>query len=112
MRYSSIWPGVLICVFVCGATSAFAQTPTSFWKFDETTGTSAVDSAGANPGTLENGVGRVEGRGARVLRFDGVNDYVTFGDPVTLEPQRFSVAVWVKRNGTQVDWARLVSKGD
>ncbi|HVW67070.1 MAG TPA: LamG-like jellyroll fold domain-containing protein [Candidatus Peribacteraceae bacterium] len=54
-----------------------------YWKFDEGSGTTAVDSSGNNhPGTLENGVVRT-GSGApqispnpHALSFDGTNDQV------------------------------------
>ncbi|MDO8523031.1 MAG: LamG-like jellyroll fold domain-containing protein [bacterium] len=47
-----------------------------WWKFDETSGTSAADSAGTNTGTLVGGPVWSAGKISNALNFDGVNDYV------------------------------------
>jgi hypothetical protein len=36
------------------------------------------------------------------LRFDGVNDYVTFGNPSALRLQQFTLELWFRRDGTGV----------
>lgn len=47
----------------------------------------------------------------KVLDFDGVNDYVTIPNNVTLNPAKFTVDTWVKwgRSGTAIDF--ICSKG-
>jgi concanavalin A-like lectin/glucanase superfamily protein len=44
------------------------------------------------------------------LRFDGADDYVTIPDSDSLEPQRLTVAAWVKGSGTP-DHRYIVGKG-
>lgn len=48
------------------------------WRFEEASGTSAVDAVGVNTGTLVGGVTRISsGKVGRALSFDGVDDAVT-----------------------------------
>ncbi|MGH9386566.1 MAG: DUF4832 domain-containing protein [Vicinamibacterales bacterium] len=91
---------------------ASAQPGTSHWKFEETSGTTVLDANGSNHGALVNGITRLSpGRIGNALRFDGIDDYTTVPDAVSLEATRFSVAVWVRRTGVQTDWAKIISKG-
>ena len=65
------------------------------WKFDETSGTTASDSAGGNPGTLVNGPARMAGVANSALTFDGVNDYVNVPDSAVLDlGSAFSISLW------------------
>ncbi len=69
----------------------------SRWKFDEATGPSALDSAGANPGTLVNGPARTAGTLGGALLFNGTNNYVNVPDSNTLDvSNRFSISLWFK----------------
>ncbi len=78
-----------------------------YWKLDETTGSSASDSASAgNTGTLTNmengdwGTGHI-GNG---LTFDGANEYVTMGDIASMEgTTKITASVWMKQNGTTTE---------
>jgi len=48
---------------------------TAVWRFEETSGTTAQDSIGANPGTLSGGATRIAtGRQGRAVQFDGSNE--------------------------------------
>jgi hypothetical protein len=99
-------------IFVAAAATSFAQTSSSSWRFEEAAGTTLLDSSGGNSGTLVNGVTRLSsGRAGKALRFDGVDDYATFGDPASLEAPAFSVALWVRRQGVQQSWAKILNKG-
>src|SRR5262245_23233247 len=105
---------VALAVSVLVAASADAQVPASqdSWSFEETSGLSVTDSSGSNPGTLVNGAARTTTSfKARGLSLDGVDDYVVMGDASSLEPTAFTVSLWVRRNGAQVDWARIFNKG-
>jgi len=67
-----------------------------WWKFDETSGTSAADSSGkGNNGTLTNGptwsVGKMNGG----LQFDGVNDFVDLDSASLIGTQALTVCSWV-----------------
>jgi len=70
----------------------------AYWKLDETEGSIAHDSAGANDGAL-NGNPIWQATGGKVngaLEFDGIDDYVS--TPFVLNPSAwaFSVFAWVK----------------
>ncbi len=51
----------------------------SWWPLDETSGTTAADIEGANPGTHMNGPVPVTGNVAGALSFDGTDDFVSAG---------------------------------
>jgi len=53
----------------------------AYYKFDETSGATAIDSSGNNNnGVLTNGPTRTTGVSGTALSFDGVNDYVSLPD--------------------------------
>ncbi len=92
-------------------TTSGAPTLVAAYGFEETSGTTAVDSAGNdNPGTLLNGVARTAGRYGLGLTLDGVNDRVTVASAGALNPGTgpFTVGVWVRTSGTTVQ--RIVGK--
>lgn len=71
----------------------------AWWKFDETSGTSAYDASGkGKTGTLINDptwtTGCVQGN---CLSFDGSNDYVTF---TSFSSSQFTKIGWIKPNVT------------
>ena len=77
--------------------------PIAHWKLDETSGTTASDSAGTYSGTLTNGPVWTTGKINNALSFDGTDDYVTAGTGPTLANQSFTVSAWAKRNTTGTD---------
>jgi len=103
------------------AVSAATPGPVGWWKFDETSGTIAVDSVGGRNGTLlppdPNGQGLgpkwVAGQLDGGLGLDGANDYVQLpiGDLInTLESTTF--AVWVNWAGSSTgSWQRILDFG-
>lgn len=85
------------------------------WKLDEASGTTAVDSAGGNDGTMQGGLhasaNSFPGKLGKALSFDGNNDYVSVANNAALNPtSAITVTAWVKRssNGSR-DF--IVSKG-
>ena len=69
----------------------------SWWKFDEASGTTALDSASNNVGTLVNSPARVTGRFGSALQFNGINQYVNVPGSATLNvSNRFSFAFWFR----------------
>jgi len=70
--------------------------PISHWKFDETSGTIALDCVGDNNGTVygaEWTTGKIDG----ALSFDGVDDYVDCGTgPAITGTGTFTSSAWVK----------------
>ena len=96
------------------SSQAFAQAPTATasWSFEETSG-SVLSSIPSLIGSLVNGASRIAtGKVGRGLRFDGVNGYANLGDSSSLKSQAFTISAWVKRNGAQVDYARILNKGN
>jgi hypothetical protein len=68
------------------------------WEFDETSGITVSDSSGnGSNGTLLNGPTWTTGRIGNALSFDGVNDYVSIGNPFVLNlgTNSFTYSVWV-----------------
>jgi hypothetical protein len=115
--------------YVVAATNSFgtsanssqvSATPTrdlvGYWKFDEGSGASAVDSSGNNnTGTLVNGPMRVAGKlGSGALQFTATSQqYVTIANSSSLNsPSRaITLAAWI--NAT--DWSgnrRILQKGN
>jgi len=81
------------------------------WKFDETSGTTAMDSVGGHNGTLTNGpnwdTGTIDGG----LSFDGSNDYVNVPHDDTLSLTTFSISAWIRPTALS-GWQIIVSKGN
>jgi hypothetical protein len=72
--------------------------PVAHWALDETDGTTAYDSAGANHGTVYGATwttGQIDGG----LSFDGRDDYVDCGSSEMLSPQTMTLAFWVQPQG-------------
>ena len=80
----------------------------SHWKFDESTGTIATDSAGTNNGTLigfnfTTNSGRVPGIIGNALSFDGVNNSVSLDSNQINLTNNFSLSVWLKPENASSD---------
>jgi subtilisin family serine protease len=87
---------------------------TGQWSFDETAGNTAADSSGnGNPGTLINGpLWNSFGKAGGALSFDGVNDYVSLGNPSKLIPANaITMAGWLKLNSVSSN-KFIISKYD
>jgi hypothetical protein len=78
---------------VISETFKITAQPVAQWKFDETSGTKASDSAGNNPGAVY-GAKWIDGKMAKALRFDGIDDYVDCGKAAVLAPEKMTVAFW------------------
>lgn len=103
---SSVDTAVSVSGYFVGGSQAAAPpaapTPSSHWKFDEGTGTTVSDSAGAHPATMRLNASWQDGVSGKAGRFDGVRgDAVTAG-PALRTDQSFTVSVWAyltNRNG-------------
>ena len=71
------------------------------WKFNETNGLTAADSAGSLPVTLENGATFVtDATRGQVLELDGINDFATnSGEPFTND-MTHTIGLWAKHDDT------------
>ncbi|MCK4751820.1 MAG: hypothetical protein KAS75_00130, partial [Planctomycetes bacterium] len=68
----------------------------SHWKFDETSGATAYDSAGTNHGILANGTVWTTGQIDGALYFDGSDDYVSVPDSLELNiTGDITISAWV-----------------
>ncbi|KQX48844.1 LamG-like jellyroll fold domain-containing protein [Paenibacillus sp. Root444D2] len=68
-----------------------------WWKFDETSGTTAADSNGYNQAaTLVNGANWTTGKMNGALHLDGVNDYATLPNILNPVGNYFTATAWVK----------------
>jgi parallel beta-helix repeat protein len=84
----------------------YREMPVGYWKFDEGSGNTAVDSSGnGNTGTLH-GPQWLDGIIGKSLMFDGVNDYVSVPHSSSLDisGNEISVEFWMKlTNGWHPD---------
>ncbi len=81
------------------------------WGFDESSGTSALDSSGlGNAGTLSGPI-RTAGRYGGGLQFDGVNDWVTVADANSLDlTTGMTLEAWVRPAALGTTWRTAVIK--
>jgi VCBS repeat-containing protein len=84
------------------------------WKFDETSGDVANDSAGDNHGTLLNWSASepkwVSGKFGGALVFDGGDDYLITSGSITLD--RYTIAFWLRRDTENGLNARIIGPRD
>jgi len=69
----------------------------AYWKFDEGEGITATDSSGNNnTGILTNGPNWVDGKLGKALDFDGVDDYISINDSLSLSlTTAVSISMWI-----------------
>jgi hypothetical protein len=75
----------------------------------------ALDSVGANHGTLRNGAGFAEGRVGRAFALDGTDDFIEIPDAPALRPVSVTLEAWVAFDvisGRQVLFDKARSTGD
>jgi hypothetical protein len=79
------------------------------WKFDESSGGTAYDSAGSNHGTI-NGATWADGISGTGLKFDAYYDYVTvpYNSALTVTGD-FSISAWAKADGWTNYAAHIIS---
>jgi hypothetical protein len=83
----------------------------AWYKFDETTGTSAADASGnGNPATLVNGPTWGTGKAGNAVSLDGSNDYVSLPTGSLSSLSDFTLATWVYLDTTG-NWRRIFDFG-
>lgn len=88
----------LLCILFTFALADITTGLKGYWKFDESSGTTAYDSSGkGNNGILNNGPSRISGYKGNALSFDGSNDIVTVTHSSNLAfmASSFTVCAWV-----------------
>jgi hypothetical protein len=95
--------------------SAVAATPVAVWHMEESGGTSMVDSAGDNDGTVHSVTMGVTGKSGKGYGFDGKSSYVSVPSNASLNPGTGDVTVTLSFKTTSLpssaDWD-LARKGD
>jgi hypothetical protein len=94
-----------------------SDSPASYWKLDESAGTSAADAAGTATGTYTNGPLLNQPSGVKhagtAVTFDGTDDYVTVSDVHDFAGTApFSVEVWVNPTAPTSQYRRIITKED
>ena len=72
--------------------------PVGYWRFDEGSGTTAIDSSGkGNTGQIH-GAQWIQGVAGKALRFDGIGDYVSIPHSSSLDISGHEITVeyWLK----------------
>src|SRR5947199_1201589 len=84
----------------------------AYWKFDEGSGATALDSSGnGNTGNLMNGPLWTAGRVGNALYFDGIDDNVTIPDSTSLDLSgSFTLSAWVNPASTLTDFRSILVK--
>jgi len=80
------------------------------WTFDESSGDTARDAAGANHGTVY-GATWADGVLDGALAFDGEDDYVDCGNDPVLAPDLFTISVWIQAQATSASRTILRKAG-
>jgi len=79
-----------------------ADNPVAYYRFEETSGTTAKDSANSNDGTYMNGVLINQPSAAtlgRAASFDGIDDFVSTPRTVSTD---FTLEAWIKTNASSL----------
>jgi hypothetical protein len=103
-------------------TTAYSQvilsdSPASYWKLDETNGTTAADSTGAVNGTYANGTTLNQATGVKdagaAVAFDGVDDSIDVGNNYNFGGNsNLSLEAWVKPTAANANYRRIFDKSD
>ncbi|MBO3744680.1 glycoside hydrolase family 127 protein [Streptosporangiaceae bacterium NEAU-GS5] len=83
----------------------------AWYKFDETSGTTAADASGANhPATVAGGTSWVAGRTGNALNLAGSNGYARLPNGILGGVGDFTVACWVRLTAVS-NWSRIFDFG-
>ncbi|MFC1788250.1 LamG-like jellyroll fold domain-containing protein, partial [Patescibacteria group bacterium] len=86
----------------------------TYWGLDEGAALTAQDSYGGNTGTLTNGPVWGTGQLDSALDFDGVDDYIDFGDildsTISGPDQKFTLSAWIKPGSASMANDFILSK--
>ena len=82
--------------------------PATWYRFDESSGTTAADSSGnGRTGTLVNGPAWTTGESSGGLAFNGTSQYVTV-PALNLNSNTVTMSAWIKRSGAPSDYTGVV----
>ena len=84
----------------------------AYYKFDETSGTTAADSSGNNrTATLVGGAAFSSGLQSNAVSLDGRNAYVSLPSGIVSGLTSFSICAWVNLTGPATTWSRIFDFG-
>ncbi|MBI3603924.1 MAG: fibronectin type III domain-containing protein [Nitrospirae bacterium] len=92
---------------------AWAQSPIGWWKLDETSGTTALDSSGtspASPGTNSNATVNQPGQVGTAYSFNGTSAYVAIPNNAPLQLNSGTVEAWIKTSSPGTNYRGIVVK--
>jgi hypothetical protein len=93
------------------STEVSATLPIDQLKFDETSGTTAVDATGSGwNGTLVNGPVWAAGKSGNAVSLNGTNQYVALPSGVVASSSTATVTAWIYLN-TVSNWMRILDYG-
>jgi len=86
----------------------------AYWRFDETSGTTASDSSGnGHDGTIMGDPQWVPGKLGGALEFDGSGDYVDCGSSPDFEiAVNITIACWIKVDVFDKTWQAIITTSD
>jgi hypothetical protein len=86
----------------------------AWWKLDDGSGNTAVDSSGNGlAGSVAGNPSWTAGMVGGALKFDGDGDYVDIGkDPKFNITNQITIAAWIKVDAFDREWQTIISKGD
>lgn len=93
--------------------AVLALSPNRYYRLGETSGTTAVDAAGASNGTYTNSptlnqTGPLNGDSDPAVLFDGTNDYVACGSAVAATTE-VCLMGWYKRGASNADSRQVIA---
>ncbi|MFD8627388.1 beta-L-arabinofuranosidase domain-containing protein [Streptomyces hygroscopicus] len=81
-------------------------------RFDETSGTTAADATGhGRTARLTGGASWTAGRTGGAVALNGTDGHVTLADDVLAGAGAYTLATWVRLDGTPATWARIFDIG-
>ncbi|MBN1311952.1 MAG: discoidin domain-containing protein [Anaerolineae bacterium] len=93
------------------ATQPPSDDPVVWYRFDESSGTTAADSSGNGlNASLVNGPTWVSGQSGNAVNLDGSNDYVSMPSGVISSLDDFTIATWVRLDSAST-WSRVFDFG-
>jgi hypothetical protein len=92
---------VLTAVTLLGVAMSRPANAASLWDFNETSGSTALDSLGTNNGTYQNGLTPTGG----IATFDGLNDYIEVPNDPSLNfgTGNLLVSAWIKTTSESLE---------
>ncbi|MBC8472600.1 MAG: LamG domain-containing protein [Planctomycetes bacterium] len=101
---------VLVAGLACASTARAELV--GWWRFDEGSGTTAVDSSGnGNDGTFNGDPQWVMGYFGGALEFDGTDDWLDCGSDPSLDLTTWTITFWLKVNENK-NYNGFIIKGD